>query len=71
MLEWSTNSYTVPCEQVLSDSGKEKLPFNRKKPPAERGSGGSRLPGWAEGRDTGEKMWCGREPEMNDNDNDD
>uniref|UniRef100_A0A3Q0T3A9 ITPR-interacting domain-containing protein n=1 Tax=Amphilophus citrinellus TaxID=61819 RepID=A0A3Q0T3A9_AMPCI len=35
----------TPSEQALGDSGKEKLPFNRKKPPVEPGSvRGSHLP---------------------------
>ncbi|PME06504.1 hypothetical protein A8A06_07425 [Escherichia coli] len=35
----------IPYEQALGNGGKEKLPFNRKKPPAEPGSGrGSHLP---------------------------
>lgn len=31
----------IPYEQVLGDSKKEKLPFNRKKPPAKPGLGSS------------------------------
>lgn len=35
----------TPYEQMLDDSGKKELPFHRKKPPSEPGSGrGSYLP---------------------------
>lgn len=38
------NNQTNCYEQALGDSGKEKNPFNKKKPPTEPGSGrGSRL----------------------------
>lgn len=37
------------CEQALSDRGKEKRAFNRKKPSAESGSGKGR-PTWGKGR---------------------
>uniref|UniRef100_A0A3Q0S2M8 Par-3 family cell polarity regulator beta b n=1 Tax=Amphilophus citrinellus TaxID=61819 RepID=A0A3Q0S2M8_AMPCI len=53
------------CQVIKALYGKEKLPFNRNKPPAEPGSGrGSHLPRpvGAEGRETGQKTHCGREP---------
>lgn len=45
-----------PCEQALGISGKKELPFNRKRTPAEPGSGRSShmlqsLRGWSEGEE--------------------
>lgn len=51
-------------KQELSDSGKDKLPFNRKKPPAPQGSGmGSHLlrAALSKVRKPGQKTLCGRE----------
>lgn len=60
----------MPYEQWLGDSGKETLPFYRKKPPEGPGLGrGSYLlrPVGGEGKKKGLETNCGREPETNHN----
>uniref|UniRef100_A0A669CRZ9 Cholinergic receptor, nicotinic, alpha 4b n=1 Tax=Oreochromis niloticus TaxID=8128 RepID=A0A669CRZ9_ORENI len=59
MPHWVRRVFLDLVPQVLFMNGKEKLPFNRKKPPAEPGSG-SYLPQLVgnEGRQTGQKPHC-------------
>lgn len=52
--------------KALGDSGKQKLPFKWKKPPAEPGLGRDTVIG-GKGRWTGKKRHCGRESDINKN----
>lgn len=68
----NSDNQKTSSEQELGDSGKENFPFNSKKLPGEpssaRDSHLTRLVG-DKGRETGQKMHCGREPEINNSHN--